>query len=177
MSVVMYVMSCEMSCYFEWFLSLYAIVILSFFFFSKQTTAYEMRIRDWSSDVCSSDLSRDPHRQRAVAAQEVGVEPVRRAGDLYVEVASEDLLPQDAQLHLGDAVADAAVDAGTERDVQARPGAVDDEAVGVLDRALVAVAGDVPHHDLVAGADGPAAEFGVGARGAAHVDQIGRAHV
>src|SRR3546814_11108769 len=34
-------------CYF--FLSL-------FFFFFKQKTAYEMRISDWSSDVCSSDL-------------------------------------------------------------------------------------------------------------------------
>src|SRR3546814_8658844 len=29
-----------------------------FFFFFKQKTAYEMRISDWSSDVCSSDL---PH--------------------------------------------------------------------------------------------------------------------
>src|SRR3546814_6595279 len=32
-------------------------------FFFKQKTAYEMRISDWSSDVCSSDLSsfrRDP---------------------------------------------------------------------------------------------------------------------
>src|SRR3546814_10111950 len=29
--------------------------ILLFFFF-KQKTAYEMRISDWSSDVCSSDL-------------------------------------------------------------------------------------------------------------------------
>src|SRR3546814_7812178 len=28
-------------------------------FFFKQKTAYEMRISDWSSDVCSSDL---PHR-------------------------------------------------------------------------------------------------------------------
>src|SRR3546814_7187626 len=28
------------------------------FFFFKQKTAYEMRISDWSSDVCSSDLSR-----------------------------------------------------------------------------------------------------------------------
>src|SRR3546814_1043447 len=28
---------------------------MSFFFF-KQKTAYEMRISDWSSDVCSSDL-------------------------------------------------------------------------------------------------------------------------
>src|SRR3546814_7540523 len=30
-------------------------MLLSFFFF-KQKTAYEMRISDWSSDVCSSDL-------------------------------------------------------------------------------------------------------------------------
>src|SRR3546814_10381815 len=28
------------------------------FFFVKQKTAYEMRISDWSSDVCSSDLAR-----------------------------------------------------------------------------------------------------------------------
>src|SRR3546814_6374753 len=37
-----------------------------FFFFFKQKTAYEMRISDWSSDVCSSDLGlavrpRTPH--------------------------------------------------------------------------------------------------------------------
>src|SRR3546814_1066100 len=32
-------------------------VLVSFlFFFFKQKTAYEMRISDWSSDVCSSDL-------------------------------------------------------------------------------------------------------------------------
>src|SRR3546814_18838392 len=31
--------------------------MLVFFFFFKQKTAYEMRISDWSSDVCSSDLS------------------------------------------------------------------------------------------------------------------------
>src|SRR3546814_6277133 len=31
-----------------------------FFFFFKQKTAYEMRISDWSSDVCSSDLSAAP---------------------------------------------------------------------------------------------------------------------
>src|SRR3546814_6843131 len=29
---------------------------MRFFFFVKQKTAYEMRISDWSSDVCSSDL-------------------------------------------------------------------------------------------------------------------------
>src|SRR3546814_2685677 len=31
-------------------------VFSCFFFFFKQKTAYEMRISDWSSDVCSSDL-------------------------------------------------------------------------------------------------------------------------
>src|SRR3546814_6288360 len=30
--------------------------VLLLFFFFKQKTAYEMRISDWSSDVCSSDL-------------------------------------------------------------------------------------------------------------------------
>src|SRR3546814_11607792 len=33
-------------------------VLFFFFFFFKQKTAYEMRISDWSSDVCSSDLER-----------------------------------------------------------------------------------------------------------------------
>src|SRR3546814_16531179 len=32
------------------------LVIVCCFFFFKQKTAYEMRISDWSSDVCSSDL-------------------------------------------------------------------------------------------------------------------------
>src|SRR3546814_952678 len=32
-------------------------VSVIFFFFFKQKTAYEMRISDWSSDVCSSDLA------------------------------------------------------------------------------------------------------------------------
>src|SRR3546814_4637472 len=34
----------------------YVYVLFYFFFFFKQKTAYEMRISDWSSDVCSSDL-------------------------------------------------------------------------------------------------------------------------
>src|SRR3546814_9730481 len=44
---------------------------LVFFFFFKQKTAYEMRISDWSSDVCSSDL--DP---RAVARGTESPHPV-----------------------------------------------------------------------------------------------------
>src|SRR3546814_8826145 len=34
--------------------------LLNLFFFFKQKTAYEMRISDWSSDVCSSDLLPSP---------------------------------------------------------------------------------------------------------------------
>src|SRR3546814_18558890 len=41
------------------------------FFFFKQKTAYEMRISDWSSDVCSSDLRGEAPRVIA---------PVERAG-------------------------------------------------------------------------------------------------
>src|SRR3546814_16511833 len=37
------------------------------FFFFKQKTAYEMRISDWSSDVCSSDLSAFVETVRPVA--------------------------------------------------------------------------------------------------------------
>src|SRR3546814_1762911 len=33
------------------------VFVLVCFFFFKQKTAYEMRISDWSSDVCSSDLT------------------------------------------------------------------------------------------------------------------------
>src|SRR3546814_18585584 len=42
-------------------------VLFLFVFFFKQKTAYEMRISDWSSDVCSSDLYRDsPARPETV---------------------------------------------------------------------------------------------------------------
>src|SRR3546814_10456386 len=36
--------------------SMSLIYVFFVFFFFKQKTAYEMRISDWSSDVCSSDL-------------------------------------------------------------------------------------------------------------------------
>src|SRR3546814_12394843 len=38
--------------------------IFVYFFFFKQKTAYEMRISDWSSDVCSSDLVAHPGEPR-----------------------------------------------------------------------------------------------------------------
>src|SRR5213594_2557552 len=43
---------------------LYYIFFLFFFFF-KQKTAYEISVRDWSSDVCSSDLERPPQVEAA----------------------------------------------------------------------------------------------------------------
>src|SRR3546814_9552964 len=40
-------------------------ILLCVFYFFKQKTAYEMRISDWSSDVCSSDLIVDEDPDRA----------------------------------------------------------------------------------------------------------------
>src|SRR3546814_4916540 len=44
--------------------------VFCLFFFFKQKTAYEMRISDWSSDVCSSDLgTMQPHMTAAEVTQ------------------------------------------------------------------------------------------------------------
>src|SRR3546814_9733320 len=48
------------------------------FFFFKQKTAYEMRISDWSSDVCSSDLWRRPHQSRPAASQILKAAPLNQ---------------------------------------------------------------------------------------------------
>src|SRR3546814_9596925 len=68
------------------------------FFFFKQKTAYEMRISDWSSDVCSSDLAADrilrltlgtiaafPELERQIAA--IGFGAQRHASGKEVAVA------------------------------------------------------------------------------------------
>src|SRR3546814_4228492 len=64
-----------------------------FFFFFKQKTAYEMRISDWSSDVCSSDLGREsrdgrrrgPHRAR-LARPPGAIAPLQRRGPVGDEI-------------------------------------------------------------------------------------------
>src|SRR3546814_1981646 len=48
-------------------------VFLCVFFFVKQKTAYELRISDWSSDVCSSDL--DHHRADELIEGRMGADP------------------------------------------------------------------------------------------------------
>ena len=42
------------------------------FFFFKQKTAYEIVSRDWSSDVCSSDLRNGQYKKRGAAATRNG---------------------------------------------------------------------------------------------------------
>src|SRR3546814_7559784 len=80
------------------------IVLLFFtFFFFKQKTAYEMRISDWSSDVCSSDLrSAGPHqlvRRLAVDAPEVRPPHDVKPGDVGSVVLDERV---GARLGVGD---------------------------------------------------------------------------
>src|SRR3546814_5268458 len=53
------------------------------FFFFKQKTAYEMRISDWSSDVCSSDLAQRGARELALEhhVRRHREDPDQRGGD------------------------------------------------------------------------------------------------
>src|SRR3546814_9523960 len=53
--------------------------LLFVFFFFKQKTAYEMRISDWSSDVCSSDLA-------------FNIAPDQREGDVATEYRLDALI-------------------------------------------------------------------------------------
>src|SRR5947209_4607749 len=90
----------------------------------------------------------DHHRHMEVALDEAGKGSLRLGHDLDLVPALEDLLPDDLELHLGEAIADAAVDAEAEGEVLAGAFAIDDQVVGPQrDLHFVAVARDVPHHD------------------------------
>src|SRR3546814_5529720 len=52
------------------------------FFFFKQKTAYEMRISDWSSDVCSSDLY---YPRELVEQVRLPIDDLRMLEDLLVD--------------------------------------------------------------------------------------------
>src|SRR3546814_11339502 len=60
------------------------------FFFFKQKTAYEMRISDWSSDVCSSDLL-IPFADSVGASETFSFSAATDAGYLDLENALENL--------------------------------------------------------------------------------------
>src|SRR3546814_8198255 len=51
---------------------------LYFIFFFKQKTAYEMRISDWSSDVCSSDLEAQAIAKRLANGPTVALGTMRK---------------------------------------------------------------------------------------------------
>src|SRR3546814_4651066 len=64
-----------------------------FFFFFKQKTAYEMRISDWSSDVCSSDLVGLGHDVDLAAGQLAGETDILAAaadGEAELVVGNDD---------------------------------------------------------------------------------------
>src|SRR3546814_5257886 len=81
------------------------LLLLVCFFFFKQKTAYEMRISDWSSDVCSSDLEAaiaalpeeiaglpEIERTKSAPALKQDAAPVEDLSGLQAEVAAN---PQD----------------------------------------------------------------------------------
>src|SRR3546814_19890677 len=76
---------------------------MSDFFFFKQKTAYEMRISDWSSDVCSSDLARG----QGAARRNLGAVGQRRTLELAEaeEALEEDLQPAADRLEVVGAAA------------------------------------------------------------------------
>src|SRR3546814_1137024 len=75
----------------------WSVLCVFVFLFFKQKTAYEMRISDWSSDVCSSDLRGDgpsgvaltaPDTTRAVRRRDAGTRRVRSTGRVVAFPAS-----------------------------------------------------------------------------------------
>src|SRR3546814_9870996 len=103
-------------------------VCIWFLFFFKQKTAYEMRISDWSSDVCSSDLDAPPGVHEVLGGHRRAIGPdtvaqlegiglailadgpaLRCAGDRLTilavgQQAEEHIVGQAAGLHCGDVV-------------------------------------------------------------------------
>src|SRR3546814_7302053 len=69
---------------------------MSFFFF-KQKTAYEMRISDWSSDVCSSDLQFDQRHRRRIEVLRAVL--FNRPGDIFAQLHTELIEGVDTHQH------------------------------------------------------------------------------
>src|SRR3546814_6977098 len=89
-------------------------------FFFKQKTAYEMRISDWSSDVCSSDLV-------VLRRQRIGAEQRHFVGKPRRDVENPDQL---RGLRL--AMLDKAVEVGRQREPIGRLPVAQDAALGAV---------------------------------------------
>src|SRR3546814_8236467 len=80
-------------------------IVLVYFFFFKHKTAYDMRISDWSSDVCSSDLPHQIMKNMAkVEKQRIGRNGLKAQHfneDMDLAVARERFVQQpEGELHL-----------------------------------------------------------------------------
>src|SRR3546814_10404534 len=109
-----------------------------FFFFFKQKTAYEMRISDWSSDVCSSDLhqwialEREVEASRAVGSSD-GATPV-------IPVTLFDERRTKQTVHVGVRVVST-----TQPTVQQ----MCEKGLGIARLSYIEVLSSLKHHDLV----------------------------
>src|SRR3546814_15651154 len=102
---------------------MFVVMCFSCLFFFKQKTAYEMRISDWSSDVCSSDL-KHPDDDRGEQAGK------RQTGDRAEFLADDgiDIIGMRlGQLHLHRALAGA----GAEQSPRDRKSVVEGQRVSV----------------------------------------------
>src|SRR3546814_1318999 len=132
--------------------------------FFKQKTAYEMRISDWSSDGCSSDLGRLVVERRHRASFERG----QRFVNIDDRRARHDPLVRDAPVAFAQPRENRVLDAVERREV-------DMPALGRLDAILTAVAPDM--RDAEAGArtdDGDRPGFGKRLVGAGQPLEIAR---
>src|SRR3546814_14743412 len=77
----------------------YVFLLVWLFFFFKQKTAYEMRISDWSSDVCSSDLLGAAPRDRRFRGEKLSPSPPDFLGRLFDQPRAERRAKDDGDHH------------------------------------------------------------------------------
>src|SRR3546814_331575 len=133
--------------------------------FCTQTSAYEMRISDWSSDVCSSDLEveavvgsqlrvavRDQRRLRRARAlaqgEETGIARARRRERIAFEVELHPVLARDFRQRMHVVLAGMPCVRARVHGDAVRAG-VQAGAGGAQDVGVVAAAGIAQHRDLV----------------------------
>src|SRR3546814_9265854 len=99
------------------------------FFFFKQKTAYEMRISDWSSDVCSSDLARfdHPHDADKLGRRQAIIE---RRRDAARPDRAEERLQVAVRIEREDADAILLADAEATEQARTAPGRSEERRVG-----------------------------------------------
>src|SRR3546814_1686439 len=80
-----------------------SVVVTVVVFLFKHKAAYELRISDWSSDVCSSDLSANLARPRTTSAQgrTVGVAVAKAARATRLAPAAPDSAPRSEERRVG----------------------------------------------------------------------------